>query len=127
MLTHFQILRAVYHLQENTPSRTARTSDLAAQLKVTGPSATARVQELAAAGLLQYVPRQGAALTDEGKRLALLALQRFRMIERFLKEVLVLPADSILPEAEQFDRFASERVMDGIGRFLAQARSSAAS
>lgn len=118
MLTHFQILRAVYHLQANSPNQTVRTSDLATQLNVTGPSATARIQELAAAGLLKYAPRQGATLTDEGNRLALMAANRLRMIERFLKEVLVLSVDSIVAEAELFDRFASERVMEGIARFL---------
>lgn len=119
MLTHHQILRAVQQLQERASNDRVRTSDLANWLRVTGPSATARIQELAAAGLLTYVPRQGASLSEEGKRQAQRAVKRMQMIEQFLRDVLELPVESISTEAEFFDRFASEKVVEGIARFLA--------
>jgi DtxR family Mn-dependent transcriptional regulator len=121
MLTRDQVLRAIHDLQVRTPAGVARTSDLAAQLGVTGPSVTARVQELAAAGLVRYVPRKGAALTAEGEHRAVEAAARLRLIERFLAGILRLPADAIAGESELFARYASDRVMDGIARFLASA------
>lgn len=63
-------LRAEHHCQKHSPDGIARTSDLAAQLEVKGPSITARVQELASAGLVHYSLRNRATLTVEGNRQA---------------------------------------------------------
>ena len=94
--------------------------EVATRLGVSGPSTTARIQELAAAGLLRYTSRRGAILTDEGSRQAAAAIHRKKLIERFLAAILALPVEAIADETELFDRYASERVMDGIAQFLAE-------
>ena len=89
------------------PAGVARTSDLAGRLGVMGPSVTARVQELAAAGLVRYVPRKGAC-HRRGRGRAVEAAARLRLIE-FSGEVLRLPAADLTREAELIARFITDR------------------
>lgn len=123
MLTRDQILLAIHDLQRANPAGVARTGELAARLRVTRPSVTSRVQALAAAGLVRYTPRQGATLTPGGEQQAAAAQRRLRLIEWFLGEVLALPGEVIAGEAELVARWASDRVMDGLSRYVDAARS----
>ena len=118
MLTRDQVLRAVYHCQHHSTDGTARTSDLAQRLRVTGPSVTARVQELAAAGVVHYAPRQGATLTEEGERRARQSLEKLRQIERFLGIVLGLSPEVSEVEAEHLLRHIRPIVMDAIDKHV---------
>lgn len=118
VLTRDQVLRAVLHCQRDSPDGTARTSCLAARLGVTGPSVTARVQELAAAELVRYAPRQGATLTEEGERQAQESLRKLRQLEQFLRVVLGLPSDVCAVEAEDLLRHISEMVIEAVARHI---------
>jgi Mn-dependent DtxR family transcriptional regulator len=119
VLTQDQVLCAVFYSQRQSPDGTAHTSDIATRLGVKEPSATARVQELATAGLVRYVPRQGATLTEEGTRQAQEVIRKLKQIERFLGSVLALPSDVCALEADRLLRHISEPVMDAIIKHVA--------
>lgn len=116
ILTRDQVLRAVHDCQLRAPDGAAHTSELAARLFVKKPSVTARVQELAAAGLVRYAPRQGAMLTEEGERKACESLRKLKQIEEFLEAVLGLHRDVCEIEAEHLLRHVSDVVMDAIAQ-----------
>lgn len=117
IFTRDQVLRAIHDLQRQSSAGIARTSSLAQRLGVKGSSVTARVQELARAELVHYVPRQGASLSEEGEQLAVAAIAKIRLLERFLTEVLKLPGEWVAEESEHMARYISERVLRSIQRF----------
>jgi len=122
-VTRDQVLRAIYCEQQAAPDGIVRTSGLAARLGIRGPSVTARLHGFAKARLIKYKPGQGAILTDEGERLARAAAARLLLIERFLAKLPGLPAECIPREAEGIARHVSDRVMQGIARYLGEAAS----
>ena len=88
-------LETIYVLTEG--GAVARTKDIAAEWKVSQPSATEMVQKLAAQGYLHYEPYKGASLTPEGLRIGRGVIRKHRLLERFLVEVVGVPRD----EAEE--------------------------
>src|SRR5207244_10136171 len=73
-------LETIYVLTEG--GAVARTKDIAAEWKVSQPSATEMVQKLAAAGFLHYEPYKGASLTQEGMRIGRDVIRKHRLLER---------------------------------------------
>lgn len=78
-------LETIYVLTE--AGSVARTRDIAAEWKVSQPSATEMVQKLAAQGYLHYEPYKGASLTPEGMEIGRGVIRKHRLLERFLVEV----------------------------------------
>lgn len=74
----------------------ARTRDIAAEWKVSQPSATEMVQKLATQGYLHYEPYKGASLTSEGMVIGRAVIRKHRLLEKFLVEIVKVP----LVEAE---------------------------
>lgn len=91
---------------------------MTAKLGVTTASTIARVRVLVAAGLARHIPRRGVALTGEGERQAAAAFRRLKLVERLLRELLKLPADAVMEEAEAVSRDVSDRVLDSLARFF---------
>ena len=86
-------LETIYVLTEG--GQLARTRDIAAEWKVSQPSATEMVQKLAAQGYLHYEPYKGASLTQEGMEIGRGVIRKHRLLERFLVEVVKMaPADA---------------------------------
>jgi len=83
-------LETIYVLTE--AGALARTRDIAAEWKVSQPSATEMVQKLAAQGYLHYEPYKGASLTSEGMEIGRAVIRKHRLLERFLVEVVKVPA-----------------------------------
>jgi len=83
-------LETIYVLTEG--GSLARTRDIAAEWKVSQPSATEMVQKLAAQGYLHYEPYKGASLTPEGMELGRAVIRKHRLLERFLVEIVKVPA-----------------------------------
>jgi DtxR family Mn-dependent transcriptional regulator len=81
-----EYLEAIYSLSRG--DRIARTSELAAHLKVSPSSVTEMVQNLAKKGYLNYKPYRGITLTRKGRRLARKMTRKHRLLERFLVDVL---------------------------------------
>jgi DtxR family Mn-dependent transcriptional regulator len=82
-------LETIYVLTE--AGAVARTKDIAAEWKVSQPSATEMVQKLAAQGYLHYEPYKGATLTPQGMELGRSVIRKHRLLERFLVEVVGQP------------------------------------
>lgn len=88
-------LETIYVLTES--GALARTKDIAAEWHVSHPSATEMVQKLAAQGYLHYEPYKGASLTPEGLVIGRSVIRKHRLLERFLVDIVGVPAD----EAEE--------------------------
>ena len=83
-----EYLEAIYRLEEKTGS--ARTMELARQLKIAPGSVTNTIESLERRGLITHKPYKGVKLTEKGKKLALEVLRRHRLAERLLTDVLRL-------------------------------------
>lgn len=89
----------------------ARTGDLAAALSVAPASATARVQRLAEGGLASYAPYRGVELTAQGRAVAVAAIRRHRIVERFLSAVLGYPWEDADRLAVTFEHDVPDEVI----------------
>ena len=81
-----EALKSLYRLTTAEPA--ARTGDLATALGLTPGTATATVKRLADRGLVVHRPYQGVELTPTGRRAAVAAIRRHRLVERFLADML---------------------------------------
>lgn len=97
-------LETIYVLTEK--GALARTKDIAAEWKVSQPSATEMVQKLAAQGYLHYEPYKGASLTTDGMEIGRGVIRKHRLLELFLTDIVGVPA----ADAEE-DACAMEHVI----------------
>lgn len=81
-----ELLKAVYRLTDEDPF--AHTTTLAAALRVAPGTVSAGVKRLALRGLLDHKPYRGVSLTPSGRRAAVAAIRRHRIVERFLADML---------------------------------------
>ncbi len=79
-------LKAVYRLSKDGSG--AHTGALADNLGLTPGTVTAAVKRLAERGLLDHRPYKGVELTREGRQVAIAAIRRHRIVERFLADML---------------------------------------
>ena len=86
-----ETLKAIYRLTApggGPAEGDAHTGDLADALKVSPGTATGTVKRLAERGLLDHRPYKGVELTVTGRRAAVAAIRRHRIVERFLADML---------------------------------------
>lgn len=81
-----EFLKAVYRLTRDAPD--AHTGSLADSLGVSPGSVTAAAKRLAERGLLDHRPYHGVELTPAGRQVAVSAIRRHRIVERFLSDML---------------------------------------
>ena len=81
-----EALKAVYRLTKGGSG--AHTGELAESLGITPGTVTTTVKRLAERGLLDHKPYRGVELTGEGRRAAVTAIRRHRIVERFLSDML---------------------------------------
>lgn len=81
-----EALKAIYRLTTEDP--VAHTGDLADALGVSPGTATTTVKRLSDRGLLVHIPYRGVKLTPAGRRGAVAAIRRHRIVERFLADML---------------------------------------
>lgn len=112
-------IKQIYALQfEQGEGGNVSMGDLAGSLKVTPGTATSMVKSLSKSGLVEYVPRVGVKLSENGERLALLVLRRHRLIELFLVKTLGMEWHEIHEEAETLEHAISDRVLERIDDLL---------
>jgi len=116
-LTIENYVKAIYQIagQESHPAATGR---LAEALGVSPGTVTSMLKTLSESGLAEYVPYEGARLTDQGRVLALRVLRRHRLIELFLVRTLDLSWDEVHEEAENMEHAVSDLLVDRIDAFL---------
>jgi len=112
-------LKAIYHLAAEGDRGRVTTSSLADRLGVRDPSVTAMLKRLALADLVDYEPRQGVLLTEEGRLATMRVVRRHRLLETFLVEMLDLDWSEVHAEAEVLEHHLSERMVDAIDHALA--------
>ena len=84
--TERETLKSIYRLTKGAGH--VHTGALAEALVVTPGTATAAVKRLAERRLLQRQPYRGVELTRTGRRAAIAAIRRHRIVERFLSDML---------------------------------------
>ena len=80
-----EALKAIYRLSKDGG---AHTGILAERLGLAPGTVTATVKRLADRGLVDHEPYHGVELTIAGRRLAIAAIRRHRIVERFLADML---------------------------------------
>ena len=93
-----ETLKALYRLTK--AGSDAHTGALAEALGVSPGTATATVKRLADRGLADHRPYKGVELSAVGRRAAVAAIRRHRIVERFLSDMLGYPWN-------EADRFAA--------------------
>ena len=105
-----ETLKAVYRLTADGSD--AHTSALAAALRVSPGTVTAAIKRLAAKDLLVHRPYKGVDLTAEGRRMAVAAIRRHRIVERFLSDMLGYPWNEADRLAGDFEHELPQEVED---------------
>ena len=83
-----ETLKAIYRQVTAADGAEAHTGDLAEALGVSPGTVTATVKRLADRGLADHRPYRGVELTPTGRRAAVAAIRRHRVVERFLSDML---------------------------------------
>ncbi|MPZ70361.1 MAG: winged helix-turn-helix transcriptional regulator [Actinobacteria bacterium] len=81
-----ETLKAIYRLSKD--GHEALTGALAESLKVSPGTVTAALKRLAERGFADYTPYKGVELSRDGRRAAMAAIRRHRIVERFLSDML---------------------------------------
>src|SRR5919112_255805 len=110
-----ETLKAVYRLTKADDS--AHTGDLAERLEVSPSTVTTTVKRLADRGLVEHELYRGVRLTAEGRRSAVAAIRRHRIVERFLADMLGYAWNEADRLAASFEHELPQEVEDRI--FLA--------
>lgn len=84
--TEREALKAIYRLTRDHSE--AQTGALAQALGLAPGTVTATLKRLAASGVVDYRPYHGVELTASGRRTAVAAIRRHRIVERFLADML---------------------------------------
>ena len=115
-----ETLKAIYRLSRGGVF--AHTGALAESLGVSPGTATAAVKKLAERGFLQHQPYRGVELLRSGRRAAVAAIRRHRIVERFLSDMLGYPWNEADRLARGFEHELPQEVEDRL--FLALDRPS---
>src|SRR5262245_44365242 len=99
-LTIENYVKAIYQIAAVQDWRAAAAGQPADALAAAPGTVTSMLKTLSESGLAQYVPYEGARLTDAGRTLALRVVRRHRLIELFLVRTLNLTWDEVHAEAE---------------------------
>ena len=81
-----EALKAIYRFTRDGSE--AHTGALAERLSLSPGTVTTLVKRLADRELVDHRPYQGVRFTDEGRRAAVAAIRRHRIVERFLADML---------------------------------------
>jgi DtxR family transcriptional regulator, Mn-dependent transcriptional regulator len=84
-----EMLKAVYRLSKGGSD--AHTGALAEHLNIAPGTVTTTVKRLAERGMIDHRPYKGVELTSGGRTLAVAAIRRHRIVERFLSDLLHYP------------------------------------
>ncbi len=111
-------MKAIYLLQEDSPSGEATVAGLAGALAITKGSVTSMVRRLCEAGLADAERYSGIRLTRRGRAMAIDIIRRHRLVEVFLVETLGLDWSEVHEEAERLEHALSAKVLDRLDAFL---------
>ena len=105
-----ETLKAIYRRTKD--SSDAHTGDLADDLSVSPGTVSATVKRLADRRLVDHRPYRGVELTAAGRRAAVAAIRRHRIVERFLSDMLGYPWNEADRFAASFEHELPQEVED---------------
>ncbi|MFA5332091.1 MAG: metal-dependent transcriptional regulator [Methanoregula sp.] len=111
-----EYLEAIYDIAGTEGA--AKTTAIAKCLKVAPASVTEALQNLAEKNLVRYEPYKGAALTEDGKKIAETIKRRHRLLEVFLADVLHINRAKVHDEACRMEHTISEDTENALCRML---------
>lgn len=104
-------LKAIYRVEEDTGRSAVATSEVAAALGVTAPSASGMLKKLVQLGYATQTVRRGTVeLSDSGRAAALEVIRHHRLLETYLVTRLGVPWDQVHDEAEVLEHHLSEEL-----------------
>jgi DtxR family Mn-dependent transcriptional regulator len=109
-------IKVIWALEQSTQQ--ARTKIVADRLSVKPPSVLAMFRQLQSSGFVTYNKRDGAKLTNRGRREAEHLIRKHRLIETFLKKVLNIEEPLLHEEAEKLEHVISDQLIMKIDAFL---------
>lgn len=113
-----ELLKAIY--RHTRDAAEAHTSVLAGTLSVSPGTVTGSVKRLADRGLVDHEPYKGVRFTAAGRRAAVAAIRRHRIVERFLADMLGYPWNEADRLAASFEHDlpdeVEERLYVALGR-----------
>ena len=113
--TDREAMKAIYRLSQD--SAEVHTGALAEKLGLAPGTVTATVKKLADRELVDHTPYKGVTLTVAGRQLAISAIRRHRIVERFLADMLGYAWNEADRLATTFEHDLPQEVEDRI--FLA--------
>jgi len=111
-----EYLEAIYKLEQKDGS--AKTMELANELKVVPGSITNTIENLEKRRLVIHEPYKGVKLTEKGRKLALKIIRRHRLAERLLTDILHLDWSKVHDEACKLEHNLSENIVKPLEKAL---------
>ena len=99
-------------------SSKASTSAISDKLKTQPASVTGMLRKLAENDLIEYIPYQGAKLTETGRDEAISIFRKHRLWETFMVEKLGFGWDEVHAVAEQLEHVDSIKLISRLDAFL---------
>jgi DtxR family Mn-dependent transcriptional regulator len=100
----------------------AKTRDIARAMDIKPPSVSEMLLKLRDQGYIEYVPYEGALLTEAGRREAMQIERKHQLLETFLVDTLGVDVQEAHEEACEMEHSISEGTVDRICAFLGHPR-----
>lgn len=113
-----EYLEILYKLGPNHEK--VSTSQISEKLKIAPASVTQMLKKLADNGYVEYYPYKGAALTDNGLKIAKKITRKHRLLERFLCDVLKIKSNKIHDQACEMEHTLSDDAERALCHLLEQ-------
>ncbi len=113
-----QYIKVLFTETEHSGEQLVSMKRLSEAMDVTPGTATSMAKHLASLKLVEYEPRRGCRLTEDGTQLAIRMVRRHRLIETFLEQILGYDWSEVHAEAERLEHAVSDRFIARIDALL---------
>ncbi|MDC7124740.1 MAG: metal-dependent transcriptional regulator [Spirochaetales bacterium] len=111
-------LKAILNESFNSQAEYVSMTLLANRMKLTPGTVTTMAKRISSEGWIDYKPREGCRLTEEGTKQALCLLRKHCLVESFLVKTLGMNWEDVHDEAEKIEHALSDKVMKKLDEFL---------
>ena len=111
-----EYLKTMYVLQKQNGH--IRVTDVAEKMNISKPSVNKAVNNLKSEGLVNYQTYGLIKLTETGNSLACKILERYDIVNLFLREVLNIEKKKAQEEAEKIKLAMSDETMNALARYV---------
>ena len=113
-------LRTIYELYElNNPKESGVSSaNIAKELGITRPSVSEMLKKLSLENHVKFTPYSKVFLTRKGLKEAKIAVQNYKIIEKFLEKIVKQTPDKIQLEAHKLEHAFSQKSINNLETFM---------